>query len=114
MRYALLVRADESVAVSDEEQARREAAFTRFRDEMRERGVLHAGERLHRAETTTTVQCWDGGDIVIADGPFGQAKEQIIGFFVLDCKDRDEAIKAATTVPAAWYGTIEVRPVWEA
>jgi hypothetical protein len=42
MRYALLVCADESVAVSDEERARRETAFTRFRDEMRKRGVLHA------------------------------------------------------------------------
>ena len=113
MRYALLVCADESAAVSDEERARREAAFTRFRDQMRERGVLHAGERLHRPETATTIRCWDGGDIMIADGPFAQAKEQIIGFFVMDCKDRDEAIQTATTVPAAWYGTIEVRPVWE-
>jgi len=112
MRYALLVCADESVAVSDEERARREAAFTRFRDEMRERGVLHAGERLHRAETATTVRCWDGGDVVIADGPFAQTKEQIVGFFVVDCKDLDEAIEAAATVPAAWYGSIEVRPVW--
>jgi len=112
MRYALLVCADESAAVSDEERARREAAFTRFGDEMRERGVLHAGERLHRAETAATVRCWDGGDVVIADGPFAQTKEQIVGFFVVDCKDLDEAIEAAATVPAAWYGSIEVRPVW--
>jgi hypothetical protein len=113
MRYALLVCADESVAVSDEERARREAAFTRFRDEMRERGVLQAGERLHRAETATTVRCWDGGDVVIADGAFAQTKEQIVGFFVVDCKDLDGAIEVAATVPAAWYGTIEVRPVRE-
>jgi hypothetical protein len=61
MRYALLVCADESVGVSGEERARREAAFTRFLDEMRERGVLHAGEWLHRAETAATVRCWSDG-----------------------------------------------------
>ena len=113
MRYALLVCADESVAVGEEERARREAASSRFRDQMRERGVLHAGERLHRAETATTVRCWDGGDIVIADGPFAETKEQIVGFFVVECRDLDEAIDVAAAVPAAWYGTIEVRPVWE-
>jgi hypothetical protein len=113
MRYAMLVCADESARVSDQERARRKAAFIRFLDEMRERGTLHAGERLHRAEAATTVRCWEGGDVVIADGPFAETKEQIVGFFVMDCKDLAEAIDAATTVPAAWYGTIEVRPVWE-
>jgi hypothetical protein len=111
MRYALLVRADENAAVGSEELARREAAFTRFRDKMRERGVLQAGERLHRTETATTVRCWDGGDVVTADGPFAETNEQIVGFFVVDCQDLDEAIEAATAVPAAWYGTIEIRQV---
>jgi len=113
MRYAMLVCADESARVSAEERARREAAFIGFLDELRERGVLRAGERLHRAETATTVRCWDGGDVVTADGPFAETKEQIVGFFVMDCKDLAEAIDAATTVPAAWYGTIEIRPAWE-
>jgi hypothetical protein len=80
MRYALLVCADESVGVSGAERARREA-FTRFRDQMRERGVLHAGERLHRAETAATVRCWGGGGVVIAGGSFAETTEQIAGFF---------------------------------
>ena len=113
MRYALLVCANESAEVSEEERARRETAFTRFRDEVRERGVLCVGERLHRTETATTVRCWDGGDVVIADGPFAETKEQIIGFFVVECADLDDAVDVATRVPAAWYGTIEVRPVCE-
>ena len=50
---------------------------------------------------------------MIADGPFAETKEQIVGFFVVDCRDLDEAIDVAATVPAAWYGTIEVRPAWE-
>ena len=113
MRYALLVCADENAAVGDEERARREAAFSRFREQLREHGRLHAGERLHRAETAATVRCWDGGDIVIADGPFAETREQIVGFFVVDCADVDEAIETAATLPAAWYGTIEVRRVRE-
>jgi hypothetical protein len=113
MRYAMLVHADENAVVGDEERARREAAFARFLGEMRERGVLHAGERLRRAETATTVRCWDGGDIVIADGPLAETSEQIVGVFVVDCMDLDAAIETAARVPAAWYGTIEVRPVWE-
>jgi hypothetical protein len=113
MRYALLVCADESAAVSDEERARREAAFNGFRDQMRARGVLEVGERLHGVETATTVRCWDGGDIMIANGPFAETKEQIVGVLLADCKDLDEAIEVATMVPAAWYGAVEVRPVWE-
>jgi len=66
---------------------------------------------LHPAETATTVRCWDGGDVVIADGPFARTSEQIVGFFVVDCTDLDEAIETAASVPAAWYGTIEVRRV---
>jgi hypothetical protein len=111
MRYALLVCADASVVVSDEERVRRESAFISFWDQMRERGML--GERLQSTETAITVRCWDGGDVVIANGPFAETKEQIVGLFVVDCEDLDEVIGVATTVPVAWYGTIEVRPVWE-
>jgi hypothetical protein len=71
------------------------------------------GERLHSAETATSVRAWDGGDMVIADGPFAETKEQIAGFFLVECGDLDEAIEVATKVPAVWYGTVEVRPVRE-
>lgn len=50
---------------------------------------------------------------MIADGPFAATKEQIAGFCLIDCKDLDEAIEVATRVPAARYGTVEVRPAWE-
>jgi hypothetical protein len=113
VRFALLVCTDESAVISDEERSRRVTACTSFEDHMRERGVLLASERLHATETATTVRCWDGGDVVVADGPFAETKEQISGFFILECKNLDEAVDVAAGVPAAWYGTIEVRPVWE-
>jgi hypothetical protein len=111
MRYALLTCTDESAVISDEERRWRAAALTSFEDQMRERGVLLASEHLHPAETATTVRCWDGGDVIIAGGPFAPTREQIGDLFVVECKDLDAAIEVATRIPAAWYGTVEVRPL---
>jgi hypothetical protein len=111
MRYALLMCTDESAAISAEERTRRAATLGSFTDQMEARGTLLASEQLHRTETATTVRCWDGGDVMIADGPFAAAREQIEGLFIVECKDLDEAIEVAAAVPAAWYGTVEVRPV---
>jgi hypothetical protein len=110
MRYALLVWTDESAVISDEERSRRVAARESFQDEMRARGTLLATEPLQAPHTTTTVRCWDGGDVMITAGPAAETKEQVSGFFVVECKDLDEAIGVATRVPAAWYGTVEIRP----
>jgi len=68
---------------------------------------------MHPAQAATTVRCWDGGDIMVSDGPFAATREQISGFFIVECKDLDEAVDVAASVPAAWYGTVEVRPVAE-
>jgi hypothetical protein len=114
MRYALLICSDESAAIGAEERARRATALRSFTGEMEERGTLLASEQLHRAETAATVRCWDGGDVMITDGPFAETREQIEGLLIVECKDLDEAIEVATTVPAAWYGTVEVRPVRQA
>jgi hypothetical protein len=111
MRYALLTCTDESAVLSDEERSWRATALTSFEDEMRGRGVLLASEYLRPADTATTVRCWDGGDVIIANGPFARTREQIGGMFVVECKDLDAAIEVATRVPAAWYGTVEVRPL---
>jgi hypothetical protein len=113
MRYALLICHDESSAISEKERSRRDAALIAFQNQLRARGALLGGERLAAAGTATTVRCWDGGDVVIAGGPFAQTTEQVTGFLIVDCKDLDEAIEVATKVPTAWYGTVEVRPAWE-
>jgi hypothetical protein len=113
MRYALLIRNDENAAISSEERSRRAAGLTVFQAEMHASGALLGGEQLEPTETAATVQCWDGGDIVIARGPLGGTGEQIAGFLVVEGKDLDDAIGVATRIPAAWYGTIEVRPVRE-
>ena len=113
MRYALLIREDESVVTGPQERSRRLAGLAAFRRGLEERGALVDSEQLHPAETAATVRCWDGGDIVTTNGPFAGAREQITGFAVVDCKDLEEAIEMATRIPAAWYGAIEVRQVQE-
>ena len=112
MRYALLICSDESVDLSPKARSERFEAFTEFQDEMQSRGVLLASQRLQPSGTATTVQV-RVGDLVIADGPFAETKEQMAGFFIVDCQDLDEAIEVASKIPAARYGTIEVRPIWE-
>ena len=114
MRYLLLICADESSfgAVSPEEAAGSLAEYVAFGEEMGRRGVLQGGERLRPTTDSTTVQVRDG-DVVTADGPFAETKEQIGGYYLVDCKDLDEAIDVAARIPGARHGTIEVRPIWE-
>jgi len=76
MRYALLICNDETAVISPEERSVRFAAFTAFAEQMRARGVLLGGEPLRPTTTATTVRVRDG-DLVIADGPFAETKEQI-------------------------------------
>ena len=111
MRYAMFVCGEEGAALSPAEERERLDAFAAFRADMEARGVLVALQRLAPTSAATTVKKRDGG-LVIADGPFAETKEQIAGFYILECKDLDEAIELASRNPAAEFGTIEVRPVW--
>ncbi len=73
-------------------------------------GVLGAGEALEPVSTASSVQVRDA-NTTITDGPFAETKEQLGGFYVLNCKDLDEALRWAAQIPTARYGTIEVRPI---
>ena len=87
-----------------------EAAEVAVTQEMQEKGVLVAGEGLYPTPTATTVRVRDG-ERSVTDGPFAETKEQLGGFYVLDCKDLDEAIDWAAKIPGAQFGSIEIRPV---
>jgi hypothetical protein len=114
MRYALLICSDETAmeAFSPEEAQASMQKYLAFSEEMGSRGVLQGGERLRPTTDATTVRVRDG-EIVTSDGPFAETKEQIGGFYLVDCKDLDEAIEVASNIPGAQVGTIEVRPIWE-
>jgi hypothetical protein len=114
MRYLMLICSDEAKvqAMSDEEGANVLAEYSKFMEEMGRRGVLLGGERLQPTATATTVRV-QNGSVLTSDGPFAETKEQMGGYFLVDCKDLDEAIEVASKIPGARVGAIEVRPIWE-
>ena len=114
MRYLMLICTDESAdtARSPEEAAASMAEYGAWMEEMGKRGVLQGGERLRPTTDATTVRVRDG-ETLTSDGPFAETKEQIGGYFVVDCKNLDDAIEIAAKIPGARFGSIEVRPIWE-
>jgi hypothetical protein len=81
-----------------------------FTAAMKAKGAFVAGEALQSVATATTVKVRKGKTETM-DGPFAETKEQLGGFYILDCKDLDEAIACAAKIPDARYGAVEVRPV---
>jgi hypothetical protein len=114
MRYLLLIAGDESqMQKATAEQAETMTnAYAEFGKSMAERGVLQGGERLYPTTDATTVRVRNG-ELLTTDGPFAETKEQLAGYYVVDCKDLDEAIEVASKIPGAQTGGIEVRPIWE-
>jgi hypothetical protein len=114
MRYLLMICTDETsdAALSAEESSTKMGAYMKFGEEMTTRGLLQGGERLRPTTDATCVQLRNG-EVLTTDGPFAETKEQMGGYYVVDCKDLDEAIEVASKIPDAARGTIEVRPIWE-
>lgn len=114
MRYMMLIYSDETGfdQVTEAEWAETMAAYNAFGAEVSEKGLLRSGEALQPTPTATTVRVRDG-KILTTDGPFAETKEALGGFYILDCKDLDEAIEYAAKIPGAKVGSIEVRPIME-
>jgi hypothetical protein len=85
-------------------------AYEAFGREVSEAGAFIAGEGLEPTSAATTVRVRDG-ERLLSDGPFAETKEQLGGFYLLECASLDEAIEWASKIPAASSGSVEVRPV---
>ena len=114
MKYLLMICMDEASfeAASPEESAASYAEYAAWMEDMTRRGILLGGERLRPVADATTVTVRDG-KVLTSDGPFAETKEQIGGYFLVDCRDLDEAVEVAAKIPGARHGSIEVRPTWE-
>src|SRR3954468_64847 len=112
MKYALTIYGDESARQnsSPEEMQAMSQAYGELTQEMEQRGALLAGDALYPTQTATTVRVRDG-ERAVTDGPFAETKEQLGGFYVLECRDLDEAIEWAARIPGSQHGSVEVRPV---
>ena len=114
MRYLLSIWLDESgmIGRSPEEAREAMALYDAYTRELREAGVYAGGEGLVPTSSARTLRLRDG-ERQVTDGPFAETKEQLGGFYLLDCDGLDEAISWAAKVPAAAHGSVEVRPVME-
>jgi hypothetical protein len=112
MKFTLLLYGDESqwADATPEELAASMARFEAFDRELTAAGVLAGGEGLEPSSMATSVRRADG-EVMLTDGPFAETREQLGGFYVLDCADLDEAIRWASKMPELESGTVEIRPV---
>ena len=81
-----------------------------FDQSIRQSGHCVASEALQPVATATTVRVRDG-KVTVTDGPFAETKECLAGYYMIEAKDLDEAIRIASRIPPAEVGSIEVRPI---
>ena len=112
MKFLALIYADESnyANATPEQLAAVMAAHGAFGEAAGKAGVMVGGEGLEPTAAATTVRVRDG-ERLLTDGPYAETKEQIGGYYLLECKDLDEALEWAAQIPEASSGAIEVRPV---
>lgn len=115
--YAALLYFDAEHYWTDTDPAEAMPEYTEFVEEAERAGVLRGTRPYGRAllspsmATTITVAGGKGGDVLLTDGPYAEAKEVLGGFIPLEAADLDEALRWAARIPAAWRGKVEVRPV---
>jgi len=115
MRYAILIYESETDVASRIDLDRRErywAAWRAYSEALNAAGVTRTGAALQSAVTGTTVRM-KGNVRQVQDGPYADTKEQLGGVVLIDVPDLDTALDWAARCPAAAYGAVEVRPVFQ-
>src|SRR5205085_6204016 len=115
MRYMMLIysREDAEAAARAEDMQKLRMAHAAVMQEATRKGVLQGAEPLKPTSTATTVRMIKGKPL-ITDGPFAETKEQLAGYYILECKDLDEAIEWAAKIPTVCggdVGCVEVRAI---
>jgi hypothetical protein len=114
MRYMMLVySAEPPDGLKPEDAERVRSGHFRVMDEAARKGVLIGAEPLAPTSTATTVRM-QNGKALVTDGPFAETKEQLAGYYIIECEDLDEAIGWATKIPTECQGgsgCIEIRPM---
>ncbi len=116
MRYMMLIYTREAEGAMTEQEV--EELKQRHRtviEETARAGIFRGAEPLHPTSSATTLRVQDG-QVLTTDGPFAETKEQLAGYYILDCKDLDEAIYWGSRIPTACggrQGSLEIRPIQE-
>jgi hypothetical protein len=109
MRYLILIYENEATTPQDESEFQKWMEYT---ERLKGSGAYLGGEALQPTSTATTVRKKDG-KVLTTDGPFAETKEQLGGFYMVDCKNLDEALKWASEIPSVGRGPVEVRPIMD-
>lgn len=114
MRYLLMIFDDETrdADATPEQMQAVMTEYDAFTAEVDRRGANKGSEALMPTTMATSVRVRDG-KILASDGPFAETKEQLGGYYLIDCKDLNEAIEIAALCPGAKLGTVELRPIME-
>lgn len=111
-RYMLLLYTPEGDEVGEVRRRVEMPLWLEVTESLREAGLLVTNSPLYPVYTATTVRVRDG-ETELTDGPFAVTKEVLVGYYVLNCRDLDEALKHAARLPIAGYGSVEVRPIMD-
>jgi hypothetical protein len=113
-QYMLLIYDEEAqrASASEADMAGVMKEYYAYTDNLTQRGAMKDGAALDPISTARTVRVRDGQALVV-DGPFAETKEQLGGFYLVECETIDQAIEAAKMCPGAKYGSVEVRPVMQ-
>jgi hypothetical protein len=111
MKYLCLICAETWMEKMPEAQAREHfEEYREFTEDLRRTGHFVAANRLQPPDTATTVRVRNGS-VSTTDGPYAETKEQFGGYYVIEARDLNEAIRLASRIPGARYGCVEVRPI---
>jgi hypothetical protein len=114
MKYLLALIGDETgfAEMTPDQQAESMKAWDAYTRAAIDAGVHLGGEGLQPSSTATTIRLPVDGEAIVSDGPFAETKEQLVGYYLLDCKDLDDALAWAKRIPMPG-GDVEVRPVMD-
>jgi hypothetical protein len=112
MKYLLMIYSNEAdfAQATPEQMEAVMGEYFAFTKDLTERGINKGAESLHDTSQATTLRM-QNGKYVVTDGPFAETKEQLGGYYLIDCKDLNEAIEIAKQCPGSKHGSIELRPV---
>ena len=112
MQYMILIYGDEKAYASAPKPALEQmhTAHMQYAKAMTDRKVMVGGSQLAPSSSATTLRL-SGGKVVSTDGPFAETKEQLGGYYLIECANLDEALKWAGRCPSIQGGTIELRPL---
>ncbi len=112
MQFLLLTYYDEAevAALSETDLESQYAAYRVYTKTLIDAGVFQSGNALHDTASARSVRVRDG-DVMATDGPFAETKEQLGGYYLIECASMAEAERWAAAMPAAFAGTVEIRPV---